>query len=542
MNILKGNAASAGVAIGPVYLYQSGRGEIPHIHIEDVRAEINRFEKAVKEALSQLDLLYKEALSKIGEKEAEIFNIHAMMLEDEDYIDSIVKIIEEQHANAEHAVDVTATGFMQMLMETDNPYMQGRAADIRDISDRLIENLSGVQGRKIVLQQPCILIAEDLTPSQTLQLDKEKILAFVTQGGSFNSHTAILAKTMGIPAVVGVSGLLCPEYFNTNAIVDGDKGILYISPDDETVSIYTEKLNAINENNLALKRMIGKETITPTGKKIRLYANAGGVSDIETALRNDAEGIGLFRSEFIYIERNHFPTEDEQLEIYRLAAEKMAGKTTIIRTLDIGADKQVSYFPLAHEENPALGLRGIRLCLCNHNIFKTQLRAIIRASAFGKIAIMFPMIISVSEIKKIKTIISEVKRELAADRHKFDNDMEIGVMIETPAAALISDELASEVDFFSIGTNDLTQYTLAIDRQNAQLNRFYDSHHRAILDLIGLVVKNAHDKGIWVGVCGELAADIELTDRFIAMGIDELSVAPNKLLELRKTIRCSLVQ
>lgn len=537
LDILKGNAASAGVAIGPVYLYQPGQNEILPIKIENVSAEIKKFESAVKTALSQLDSLYNVALSKIGEKEAEIFSIHAMMLEDEDYTDSIVQIIEEQHTNAEYAVDVTAASFMQMLTQTDNPYTQSRAADIRDISDRLIENLSGVQSKKIVLRQPSILFAEDLTPSQTLQLDKDNILAFVTQGGSYNSHTAILAKTMGIPAVVGVSGLLCTEYAEANVIADGDKGIVYLSPDLETVKIYTEKLNVIKENNLTLKKMIGKETITPSGKKINLYANVGGISDIDAALQNDAEGIGLFRSEFIYIERNRFPTEDEQFEIYRSAAEKMAGKTTIIRTLDIGADKQVSYFPLAHEENPALGLRGIRLCLCNHEIFKTQLRAIIRASAFGKIAIMFPMIISVSEIKEIKAIICGVKQELAAEQQAFDDKMEIGVMIETPAAALVSDELAAEVDFFSIGTNDLIQYTLAVDRQNARLDRFYNPHHKAVLDLVGLVVKNAHNEGIWVGICGELASDTKLTEKFIAMGIDELSVTPTKLLELRQTIR-----
>ena len=466
-----------------------------------------------------------------------IFEIHQMMLEDLDYVESIVNIITSQEVNAEYAVATTADNFAAMFAAMDDAYMQGRAADVKDVSERLIQVLSDQNSASMEMNEPVIIAADDLVPSETVQLDKEKVLSFITMYGSANSHTAILARTMNIPAVIGIGEDLKKEYDGKEAIVDGMEGVIYIDPDKETFTRMREKQKEDQEQKTLLEQLKGKENITKSGQKVMVYANIGNLSDVGAVLKNDAGGIGLFRSEFLYLESETFPTEEEQFKVYKQVAENMAGKRVIIRTLDIGADKQVDYFGLDKEENPALGYRAIRICLTRQEIFKTQLRALYRASAYGQIAIMFPMIISVDEVKQIKKIIEEVKQELREEGIDFRENVELGVMIETPAAVMVSRDLAKEVDFFSVGTNDLTQYTLAIDRQNQKLEPFYDSHHPAVLSMIRMAAENAHAEGKWIGICGELGADLSLTETFLEMGIDELSVAPGMILPLRKRIR-----
>ncbi len=531
-----GSSVFGGVAIGKLAIFQKNENKVERRHIEDAEQEIARFEKAKEEALKQLQGLYDKALKDVGEANAMIFEVHQMMLEDLDYQDSIHYMIKEQQINAEYAVAQTSDNFAEMFAAMDDAYMQGRAADVRDISERLISILAGTQSSLGTFDEPVVVVAEDLAPSETVQFEKDKLLAIVTQQGSANSHTAILARTMDIPAIIQADIGLNPEYNGKTVIVDGFTGEIYIDPDEETRKTMEAKLaDCIAEKEL-LQELKGKEDVTLDGKQLKLYANIGNPGDVANVLRNDAKGIGLFRSEFLYLESNDFPTEEEQFKAYKAVAENMAGKKVIIRTLDIGADKTVDYFKLDKEENPAMGYRAIRICLKQPEIFKTQLRALYRASNFGQIAIMFPMIISVEEVRKIKEIVAEVKKELTDLSIPF-KDVELGVMIETPAAVLVSDELAKEVDFFSIGTNDLTQYTLAIDRQNAKLGDFYNPHHKAILRMIETVVKNAHAAGIWAGICGELGADLSLTETFLKMGVDELSVSPAMVLRVRKIVR-----
>ena len=531
-----GSSVFGGVAIGKLAIFQKNENKVERRHIEDAEQEIARFEKAKEEALKQLQGLYDKALKDVGEANAAIFEVHQMMLEDLDYQDSIHYMIKEQQINAEYAVAQTSDNFAEMFAAMDDAYMQGRAADVRDISERLISILAGTQSSLGTFDEPVVIVAEDLAPSETVQFEKDKLLAIVTQQGSANSHTAILARTMDIPAIIQADIGLNPEYNGKTVIVDGFTGEIYIDPDEETRKTMEAKLaDCIAEKEL-LQELKGKEDVTLDGKQLKLYANIGNPGDVANVLRNDAKGIGLFRSEFLYLESNDFPTEEEQFKAYKAVAENMAGKKVIIRTLDIGADKTVDYFKLDKEENPAMGYRAIRICLKQPEIFKTQLRALYRASNFGQIAIMFPMIISVEEVRKIKEIVAEVKKELTDLSIPF-KDVELGVMIETPAAVLVSDELAKEVDFFSIGTNDLTQYTLAIDRQNAKLGDFYNPHHKAILRMIETVVKNAHAAGIWAGICGELGADLSLTETFLKMGVDELSVSPAMVLRVRKIVR-----
>ena len=531
-----GSSVFGGVAIGKLAIFQKNENKVERRHIEDAEQEIARFEKAKEEALKQLQGLYDKALKDVGEANAMIFEVHQMMLEDLDYQDSIHYMIKEQQINAEYAVAQTSDNFAEMFAAMDDAYMQGRAADVRDISERLISILAGTQSSLGTFDEPVVIVAEDLAPSETVQFEKDKLLSIVTQQGSANSHTAILARTMDIPAIIQADIGLNPEYNGKTVIVDGFTGEIYIDPDEETRKTMEAKLaDCIAEKEL-LQELKGKEDVTLDGKQLKLYANIGNPGDVANVLRNDAKGIGLFRSEFLYLESNDFPTEEEQFKAYKAVAENMAGKKVIIRTLDIGADKTVDYFKLDKEENPAMGYRAIRICLKQPEIFKTQLRALYRASNFGQIAIMFPMIISVEEVRKIKEIVAEVKKELTDLSIPF-KDVELGVMIETPAAVLVSDELAKEVDFFSIGTNDLTQYTLAIDRQNAKLGDFYNPHHKAILRMIETVVKNAHAAGIWAGICGELGADLSLTETFLKMGVDELSVSPAMVLRVRKIVR-----
>lgn len=531
-----GSSVFGGVAIGKLAIFQKNENKVERRHIKDAEQEIARFEKAKEEALKQLQGLYDKALKDVGEANAMIFEVHQMMLEDLDYQDSIHYMIKEQQINAEYAVAQTSDNFAEMFAAMDDAYMQGRAADVRDISERLISILAGTQSSLGTFDEPVVVVAEDLAPSETVQFEKDKLLAIVTQQGSANSHTAILARTMDIPAIIQADIGLNPEYNGKTVIVDGFTGEIYIDPDEETRKTMEAKLaDCIAEKEL-LQELKGKEDVTLDGKQLKLYANIGNPGDVANVLRNDAKGIGLFRSEFLYLESNDFPTEEEQFKAYKAVAENMAGKKVIIRTLDIGADKTVDYFKLDKEENPAMGYRAIRICLKQPEIFKTQLRALYRASNFGQIAIMFPMIISVEEVRKIKEIVAEVKKELTDLSIPF-KDVELGVMIETPAAVLVSDELAKEVDFFSIGTNDLTQYTLAIDRQNAKLGDFYNPHHKAILRMIETVVKNAHAAGIWAGICGELGADLSLTETFLKMGVDELSVSPAMVLRVRKIVR-----
>lgn len=537
MVTISGKSVFGGVAIGKIMFYKRNEKVIKRTHVEDVDAEWQRFAAAKDKAVSQLKNLHDKALDDVGEANAMIFEIHQMMLEDLDYLESIENIIRSQHLNAEYAVATTADNFAKMFSAMDDAYMQGRAADVKDVSERVLDILCGVSDGMKEMTEPCIIAADDLAPSETVQLDKSKVLGFATMYGSSNSHTAILARTMNIPAVIGMGEELKAEYDGQLSILDGFTGTLYIDPDYETMAKMQDKRAKDLEQKALLEQLRGKENVTKSGQKINVYANIGNVSDLGAVVKNDAGGIGLFRSEFLYLENDDFPTEDQQFTVYKQVAETMAGKKVIIRTLDIGADKQVDYFGLDKEENPALGYRAIRICLTRPEIFKTQLRALYRAAMFGNISIMFPMIISMKEIYKIKDIIAEVKDELTREGIPFRDDVELGVMIETPASVMISRELAKEVDFFSVGTNDLTQYTLAIDRQNSKLDEFYDPHHPAILSMIKMAAENAHAEGAWIGICGELGADLELTEEFLKMGLDELSVSPAMVLPLRKRIR-----
>lgn len=537
MITIQGKSVFGGVSIGKLMFYKRNEKVIKREHISDADAEWKRFEAAKGQAVDQLKELYEKALEDVGEANAMIFEIHQMMLEDLDYLESIENIIRSQEVNAEYAVATTADNFAQMFASMDDAYMQGRAADVKDVSERVLDILCGVSAGVKEMTEPCIIAADDLAPSETVQLDKSKVLGFATMYGSANSHTAILARTMNIPAVIGLGETLSSQYDGKMAVIDGFTGILYVDPDEETLARMQEKRAKDLEQKELLNQLKGKENVTRSGQKINVYANIGNVSDLGAVLKNDAGGIGLFRSEFLYLENSTFPTEEQQFAVYKQVAESMAGKKVIIRTLDIGADKQVDYFNLDKEENPALGYRAIRICLTRPEIFKTQLRALYRAAVYGNLSIMFPMIISVSEVKKIKEIIAEVKAELKAEGIPYKEDVELGIMIETPAAVMMSRELAKEVDFFSVGTNDLTQYTLAIDRQNQKLDAFYDPHHPAVLAMIKMAADNAHAEGKWIGICGELGADLELTEEFLKMGLDELSVSPALVLPLRKRIR-----
>ena len=535
MQIYNGKSVFGGIAIGKISVYQKKEQQVKRVKIDDPEQEMARYEKAKAEGIKQLQGLYDKALREVGEANAAIFEVHQMMMEDDGYNESVENIIRSQGVNAEYAVATTGDNYAQMFSAMDDDYMRERAADVRDISERLLTVLNGEETGAVDADEPKIIVAEDLAPSETVQLDKDKVLSFVTVKGSLNSHTAILARTMAIPALVNTSVSLESEMDGRLGIVDGANGTFYVDPDEATLA----EMKKRQEEDLSRKQLLltlkGKENVTLDGQKVMLYANIGNIKDLATVIQNDAGGIGLFRSEFIYLEKEDFPTEEEQFQIYRQVAQTMAGKRVIIRTLDIGADKQCDYFHMEHEENPALGCRAIRICLTRPEIFKTQLRALFRASAFGKIAIMYPMITSVQEVRKIKEIVEEVKAELTTQGVEFGNP-EQGIMIETPAAAIISDDLAKEVDFFSIGTNDLSQYTMAIDRQNPQLDLFFDPHHPAVLRMISLVVENAHKAGIWAGICGELGADQSLTKEFLAMGVDELSVSPGSILPLRKII------
>lgn len=531
-----GKSVLKGIAIGRIYLYKKQEYVLKQETVENPEAEVERLEKAKEAAGSQLEELYQKALVEAGEEQAMIFDVHKMMLEDEDYLDSIRGMIRDEKMNAEYAVSLTGDNFAGVFASMDDEYMKARSADVLDISKRLIRILAGVGEEGIVSEEPVILLADDLSPSETVQMDKSKILAIVTKHGSTNSHTAILARSMNIPALVQTDVALLEEYSGAKAVVDGFSGTFIINPEDSVLDTMVQKKMEYEKERTALQELKGKDNITSDGRRINLYANIGNVSDVDKVLESDAGGIGLFRSEFIYLGREDYPSEEEQFHIYKEVLSKMEGKKVIIRTLDIGADKQVDYFKLPNEENPAMGFRAIRICLERPEVFKTQLRAIYRASAFGTAAIMFPMIISVGEIRKIKKIVEEVKEELTKEGISF-NRVELGIMIETPAAAVISDELAKEVEFFSIGTNDLTQYTLAIDRQNQNLDDFYDSHHEAVLRLIRMTVENGHKAGIWVGICGELGGDTTLTKTFVDMGVDELSVSPTYVLSVRKAVR-----
>lgn len=533
MEIIQGKAIFGGIAIGPISFFAKEQKQVKRTKVEDTEAEIARYEAALATAIEQLGALYEKALKEVGESEAQIFEVHQMMLEDDDYNDSVKNIITSQGLNAEYAVATTGDNFSTMFAAMDDEYFQERAVDVKDISERIINILMGI-GEAKVSDEPSIIVAEDLAPSETVQMDKSKLLGFVTRLGSSNSHTAILARTMNIPALIQVD--IKEEWNGKQAIIDGFSGKFIIEPEADVLEEYQKKQAEQQERRRLLAEQKGKPTVTKNGKAIKLFANIGSVSDLQSVMENDAAGIGLFRSEFLYLESDTYPTEEEQFKAYKMVAETMAGKKVIIRTLDIGADKQVDYFELDKEENPAMGLRSIRICLTRPEIFKTQLRALLRASAFGNIAVMYPMIISVEEVRKIKAIMEEVKAELDEAGIPYGN-VEQGIMIETPAAVILSDLLAKEVDFFSIGTNDLTQYTLAIDRQNAKLDEFYNPHHEAVLRMIQMVVENAHKAGIWAGICGELGADLELTDRFMEMGVDELSVSPTFIYPVRQKIR-----
>ena len=537
MITLEGKSVFGGVAIGKIQFYKRNEITIKRTRVEDVEAEVERFQNAKAKTLELLKGLYEKSLEDVGEANAMIFEAHQLMLEDPDYVESIENIIRTQDVNAEYAIGATADNFAAIFEAMDDAYMQGRAADVRDVSERLLQALSSQNETVMVMDEPVIIAADDLVPSETVQLDKEKVLSFVTMYGSANSHTAILARTMNIPAVIGLGEALKEEYDGKVAIVDGVDGKVYIDPDEETMASMQKKQKKDQEQKELLNQLKGKENVTKSGQKVNVYANIGNLADVGAVLKNDAGGIGLFRSEFLYLESDTYPTEEQQFAVYKKVAETMAGKKVIIRTLDIGADKQVDYFKLDKEDNPALGYRAIRICLTRPEIFKTQLRALYRASAYGQISIMFPMIISVAEVKKIKEIVEEVKAELRTEGAAFREDVELGIMIETPAAVMVSRELAKEVDFFSVGTNDLTQYTLAIDRQNQKLEDFYDSHHPAVLAMIRMAAESAHAEGKWIGICGELGADVTLTETFLKMGIDELSVAPGMVLKVRQKIR-----
>lgn len=536
MREYSGKSVYGGIAIGPIKVIKKDNSQVKRIHITDTESEVNRFVQAKQNSKEQLEKLYEKAVLEVGEANAAIFDIHNMMLDDLDYIESIENVIRTQSINAEYAVALTGDNFSEMFSAMDDDYMKARASDVKDISERIIRNLAKIEDINSSFDESVIIVADDLAPSETVQLDKEKVLSFVTVHGSSNSHTAILAKTMNIPSVINCPVEIDSDIDGAFGIVDGYNGKLYIEPDESIISAMKKRQQEDVEKQKLLFTLKGKSNTTLDGKEIKLYGNIGNLKDLASVFINDGDGIGLFRSEFIYLERNDFPSEEEQFQIYKVAAETLAGKKLIIRTLDIGADKQADYFNLESEENPAIGYRAIRICLKQPDIFKTQLRAIYRASAFGNISIMYPMIISVDEVKRIKEITEEVKNELKAGGVTF-NDVEQGIMIETPAAALISDELAKEVDFFSIGTNDLTQYTLAIDRQNSKIDDFFNPHHPAVLRMIKMVIDNAHKNNIWVGICGELGADTDLTSVFLKMGIDELSVSPSAILKVRKKIR-----
>lgn len=538
MNKYKGKGVYGAVAIGKISIYKRQELSVKRTRIEDVEAEKKRVERAKEISNQELSDIYEKALREVGETNAQIFEIHMMMLEDEDYNESISSIIETQLVNAEYAVALTSDNFAQMFASMDDAYMQARSADVRDISNRIIKNLSSDSAGMDGVSGKMIVCADDLAPSETVALDKENVLAFVTAYGSSNSHTAILARNMNIPAIIGVGENFLNDIKDGQlAIVDGFTGDIYVNPDEETLHAMEKKQAEDNEKKKLLLELKGKENVTIDGTKIKIFANIGGVDNIGAVLLNDAGGIGLFRSEFLYLENSDYPTEEQQLIAYRKVLESMAGKKVIIRTLDIGADKQVDYFNLDKEENPALGYRAIRICLTRTDIFKTQLRALYRASVYGNLGIMFPMITSVSEVEKIKAVCDEVKAELKEEGLEYSQNVELGIMIETPAAAVISDLLAPMVDFFSVGTNDLTQYTLAIDRQNRMLEGFCDTHHEAILRLIKMAADNAHKNGKWIGICGELAADTSLTEQFLRMGIDELSVSPGFVLRVRSQVR-----
>ena len=537
MVVCQGKSVLKGIAIGKIYLYEKQEYVLEQKQVADAEAEVARFEAAKETAIGQLDDLYEKALAEAGEEQAMIFDVHKMMLDDGDYLDAITGLIRSEKVNAEYAVHTTGEQFAAVFASMDDEYMKARSADVKDISGRVIRILAGIGDGSIASEEPVILLADDLTPSETVSLDKSKILAFVTRNGSANSHTAILARSMNIPALVQTDVELLKEYHGIDAVVDGLDGKLYLDPEETVLAELVQKKEACGRERAELEKLIGLDNVTRDGRKINVYANIGSPEDVDKVLLNDAGGIGLFRSEFLYLGREDYPSEEEQFEIYKEVLSRMEGKKVIIRTLDIGADKQVDYFGLDKEENPALGYRAIRICLTRPEIFKTQLRALYRASAYGQIAIMFPMIISVKEVKQIKVIIEEVKEELREAQIPFREDVELGIMIETPAAVMMSRELAKEVDFFSVGTNDLTQYTLAIDRQNQKLDAFYDPHHPAVLAMIRMAAENAHAEGKWIGICGELGADLELTEEFLSMGLDELSVSPAMVLPLRKKIR-----
>ena len=535
MEVYQGKSVFGGIAIGRISVHKKDEQQVKRVRIEDSEQEILRYRQAKQTAMEQLQGLYQKALKEVGEANAAIFEIHQMMLEDDDYNESVENIIRMQQVNAEYAVASTGDNFAQMFSAMDDDYMRARSADVKDISERVLSVLGGRATGIAASGEPVIIVADDLAPSETVQLNKDLVLSFVTVNGSVNSHTAILARTMSIPALIGTAIPLTDDIDGKVGIVDGKNGCIYVDPDEDTLGRMQQLKLEEQEKKELLQTLKGRENITIDGKKIMLYANIGNSKDLAAVLQNDAGGIGLFRSEFIYLERDTFPTEEEQFQIYRTVAETMAGKPVIIRTLDIGADKKCDYFEMEPEENPAMGCRAIRICLTRPEIFKTQLRALFRASAFGNISIMYPMIISVDELRKIKTIVAEIRQELTEQGVTFGEPKQ-GIMIETPAAVMMSEELAKEVDFFSIGTNDLTQYTLAIDRQNPKLDAFYDPHHPAVLRMIQMVVENAHKAGIWAGICGELGADTTLTRRFLAMGVDELSMSPGSILPVRKII------
>lgn len=536
MDTFYGKSVYDGIAIGRLKFWEKNKNEIKQYCVIEPKAEYARFQSALKEAIIQLDILKQKATDEVGEENAEIFEIHKLMLEDTDYLDSIENVILNQGFNAEYAVSVTCKNFAEMFSSMDDSYMQARAIDIKDISDRLINILMSNKVNSVSYDEPAILVAEDFTPSETLQFDKSKILAFVTSKGSLNSHTAILARTMNIPAIIGLDLISKEELNGKFAVVDGFVGAVFIEPNDVLLETSYKRLDEEKEKKEFLQSLIGKENITLDGKKIELYANIGNIKDLSRVLDNDAAGIGLFRSEFIFLEKNTFPSEEEQFAIYKNAVETMNGKKVIIRTLDIGADKKVDYFDLRSEENPALGLRAIRLCLKRPDIFKTQLRALLRAAVYGNLSIMYPMIISLKELSEIKKILLQTAQELEAQGIPYKIP-EQGIMIETPASVMISDELAKEVSFFSIGTNDLSQYVMAIDRQNQDLDDFFDTYHPAVMKMIKITIDNAHKNGIWAGICGELASDLNVTEKLLKMGVDELSVSPGRLLSVRKKIR-----
>lgn len=536
MQCFQGKSVYKGIAMGPIVVLKKNDYQVKRTRIEDTEAEVKRVDEALKASQEQLQKLYDKAVREVGEASAAIFEVHQMMLEDEDYLEAIQNMIRTEQVNAEYAVAVTGDNFAEMFASMDDDYMKARSADIKDISERLVRNLSGQGDVDLSEIEPSVIVADDLSPSETVQMDKDKILAFVTVHGSTNSHTAILARMMNIPALIGVKMDLEALQSGVTAVVDGFQGMVTFDPDEETKAQTETKIQEEAEKLKLLQELKGKENITLDGRKINIYANIGSVGDIGYVMENDAGGIGLFRSEFLYLGRNDFPTEEEQFQAYKQAVQMMAGKKVIIRTLDIGADKQVDYFNLGNEDNPAMGYRAIRICLRQPEIFKTQLRALLRAAVYGNLSIMYPMITSTEEVKKIYEIVAEVEEELKAQEIQYKIPKQ-GIMIETPAAAIISDKLAEMVDFFSIGTNDLTQYTLAIDRQNEKLDEFYNPHHEAILRMIQMVVDNAHKEGIWAGICGELGADTTLTERFVEMGLDELSVSPTFVLPVRKIVR-----